>query len=1145
MPQKENIKQSTKTTTKTTAQKQRVSRVSEKNKVTTARVEKVSGASTSKVGKVAIDAVNGLSAVQKATIATVLGVATIAAVAVPVSMHVWDINNPIDVKVAVSIGGDDALNHTMTIDPGTLIADLQPIQKEGYIFKGWYRDANCTIPYEPNYEIQENDMVYALLVEEVNEFTTTLHYNGQEYALEVDTTMTIEDVKAQFLTQLGITEDEFVNLNGMHFTGFFRDNTPNNMYPTGYKMTMEDEHIYALFETNTYRVAFPRIEGVYIKDLEGNELTAKTITHGGQIKFKIEILDGYYAIDEFEVKANGITIFPDENTEVYTVPIFTHIGISVSDVERGNIVSLNIADTATSVFVKEGTTLANALANYDLTEENTMGFYLDENYKEYVDIYNVTLDDDNVTLYTRMATLDKLTISSTGKVQRKTTSISGEVVVPRMCNGIVVDLMENLNSTDTDGWTWFSDYAAFLDCKLITNVYLPHGIKKIDDESFAGCIKLKSIAIPDTVTSIGTKAFYDCASLENIIIPNGISMINTYTFLSCDNLTNIIIPNSVKSIKRGAFQSCKSLTSITIPESVTSIGTYAFSSCKSLTSIIIPESVINIGDSAFSDCTDLTNVVIGSNVTKIGESAFSYCNGLESIIVLKDNKVYYSGESNCIIETVSKTLIAGCKNSVIPTDGSVINIGDSAFKGCESLTNIVIPESIIFIDQKAFSGCTNLTSVTFTVPNGWYVSTSSTATSGIDVTLTDSAQNAIYLTSANYYRDYYWFKSEVVEYDLSVVVGDTITTLKVEEGTTLASILAENNLTEENTMGFYLDENYQEYVDIYNTTIDKEFTLYTRMATLDKLTITDGVVTAKDTTISGEIIIPRIYDGNVISLGEYAFTGCSEIASVIMQDGITNIATSAFAGCSALTSVVIPNTIISIGDCAFEDCVGLTDVVISNSVNSIGELAFYGCTGLTSINIPKGVINIGLDAFYYCISLESIIVEEGNSVYHSEGNCLIETESKTLILGCKNSIIPTDGSVTSIANQAFSDCFGLESITIPNTVISIGNGAFSNCTSITNLHIPDSVISIGESAFGGCTSLIDVSFGRGLKSISIYAFNACENLTTVTFMDPNGWYVSTDEAATSGTEHELSVASQNATYFKSTYCDYYWFKKQV
>ena len=191
------------------------------------------------------------------------------------------------------------------------------------------------------------------------------------------------------------------------------------------------------------------------------------------------------------------------------------------------------------------------------------------------------------------------------------------------------------------------------------------------------------------------------------------------------------------------------------------------------------------------------------------------------------------------------------------------------------------------------------------------------------------------------------------------------------------------------------------------------------------------------------------------------------------------------------------------------------------SVTSIGYYAFRNCSGLTSITIGNSVTSIGGSAFYGCSGLTSITVDGGNTVYDSRNNCnaIIKKATNTLIVGCKNTIIPNSvtsiggsafygcsgltsitisNSVTSIGGSAFYGCTGLTSVTIPNSVTSIGSLAFQNCTSLISITIPNSVTSIGGSAFSGCSGLTSITIPNSVTSIGSYAFSGCTGLTSVT-----------------------------------------------
>lgn len=223
--------------------------------------------------------------------------------------------------------------------------------------------------------------------------------------------------------------------------------------------------------------------------------------------------------------------------------------------------------------------------------------------------------------------------------------------------------------------------------------------------------------------------------------------------------------------------------------------------------------------------------------------------------------------------------------------------------------------------------------------------------------------------------------------------------------------------------------------------------------------------------------------------------GCDD--SVIPSDGsVTSIGDSAFFGCRGLTSITIPDSVTDIGWNAFFDC-KFTSVTIPNSVTSIDRSAFAYCDKLTSIAIPDSVISIGSTAFTGCDGIESLVVTTGNKKYHSANNCIIETETKNLIIGCKTSIIPSDGGVTSIGKEAFSNCSKLTSIVIPDNVTSIGDHAFSSCYGLTSVTIGNGVTSIGRGVFYRCEGLTSVTIPNSVTSIGNSAFENCSGLTSM------------------------------------------------
>ena len=209
---------------------------------------------------------------------------------------------------------------------------------------------------------------------------------------------------------------------------------------------------------------------------------------------------------------------------------------------------------------------------------------------------------------------------------------------------------------------------------------------------------------------------------------------------------------------------------------------------------------------------------------------------------------------------------------------------------------------------------------------------------------------------------------------------------------------------------------------------------------------------------------------------------------------------------------------------------GEKDIVIPDIVTSIDEHVFKGArVSPESITIPKSVTSIHEHAFTYrSENFKRITVEKGNPVYHSSDNCLIETASKTLILGCQDSLIPRDGSVTSIGDRAFSYCKGLTSIRIPSGVTSIGYNAFGHCERLTSVCIANSVTDIGNDAFAHCEVLISIVIPESVTSIGSSVFAYCEALASITVKSGNPVYHSSNNCLIETASKTLICGLQNS-----------------
>ena len=461
------------------------------------------------------------------------------------------------------------------------------------------------------------------------------------------------------------------------------------------------------------------------------------------------------------------------------------------------------------------------------------------------------------------------------------------------------------------------------------------------------------------------------------------------------------------------------ISKIIIAEGVTSIEADAFESCDNLVSIQIPDSIQTIGDYAFAYCVNLTAISIPKGVTNIGENAFYNCSKLTSITVDADNKNYDSRNNcNAIIDTTSNELLFGCNNTVIPSD--VTSIKEGAFESCLYMTEINIPESVKNIGYAAFFNCSNLEKITVAAGNTTYDSRNN-CNAIIDT------QNGNLIIGCN-----------------NTVIPSGVKSIGKYAFSGCCSL---------------------EGVEIPGSVTIIEDYAFHNCSGLKNITIAGGLTSIGDCAFARctKLTSIELPDG-LTSIGNVAFSGCSGLTSIRIPSSVTSIGYNAFDGCKGLTAINLPDGLTSINNSLFCNCSGLESIEIPDSVTSIGYNVIENCNKITSIKIPANVTSIRYNSFSNCSNLQQICVDEKNTTYDSRNDCnaIIETETNTLISGCKATTIPE--SVTGIGSNAFEYCSGLSSIVIPDAVKSIGDYAFAGCQELY-IRIPKNVEAIGDYPF--------------------------------------------------------------------------------
>ncbi len=257
---------------------------------------------------------------------------------------------------------------------------------------------------------------------------------------------------------------------------------------------------------------------------------------------------------------------------------------------------------------------------------------------------------------------------------------------------------------------------------------------------------------------------------------------------------------------------------------------------------------------------------------------------------------------------------------------------------------------------------------------------------------------------------------------------------------------------------------------------------------LRTVVLPEGLEEIADDAFKGrEDVLKVTVPSGVKRIGMDAFSECIHLESVKISEGITEIDTGAFRGCRNLREISLPKGLKKIGNFVFCDCKNLQSVKLPDSVAEMGFGVFQRCEKLKQIFVPKEVSEVRNNTFTGCTNLEYVILPEKVS--------LIGTQAFEDCIHLDTVWLPR--YLKKIDYAAFQSCEQLRSITIPGHVEQIEPLAFADCCKLAKVTIRYGTQYIGGNAFGGCSMLKEISLPGSLKVIAAEAFSECDSLKSV------------------------------------------------
>lgn len=503
------------------------------------------------------------------------------------------------------------------------------------------------------------------------------------------------------------------------------------------------------------------------------------------------------------------------------------------------------------------------------------------------------------------------------------------------------------------------------------------------------------------------------------------------------------------------------------------------------TTVVIPEDfngyvVSEIGDNAFKD-SKVTSVTLSSTVEKIGVSAFRNCQSLTEINL-----------NNVLKEIGNYAFIYCYALTSVTIPDSCKRIGYEAFYYNNSMETLDLGNGVEDIGGEAFEYCRKLKKIV--IPD-------SVTVMGNEAFNYCEATTEIVIGKGLKAIPYGAFGSC---YGItSVTLPDNIEELGNYAFGSCRNLTQINWSANISKIGGYAFEyNYAltsvtipDTVTVVGTeafrycTALEQINIGKNVETMDFVNVVSGDTALKTITVHKDNAnFSNDASGALFNKDKTKLirVGRGYEGSYTIPDTVKTIGTYAFASCQSLTSVTVGKNVETVEAYAFQYCDKLTTLAFPNTLKTTSSYSFRGCTALETVTLGNSLETVGSYAFESCSKLDGVVLPD---------TCL--TINSYAFHNCYAlSSIDVGQGLTSINYEAFWNCGKLKSITLPQTLTKIETYAFEYA-GLESIVIPDSVTNMGTNVFSGCSSLKTAVWGSGVNNIPSCTFNGCTSMETM------------------------------------------------